>query len=148
MRSPEAGRGDGARHDFANGNRIEVKVSGEQSEGRITLIEGTHAPHTGPPLHIHDAVDELFYVLEGTYAITCGDTVLATGLGDSVLVPRGTPHRFEPGAAGGRMLLLYIPGGFDRYFTERHQEERRLARPLDREELEALGRRHCMRLAD
>lgn len=39
-------------------------------------------------------------------SITCGDTVHEAVPGGVVFVPRGTPHRFEPGAEGGRMLLL------------------------------------------
>ena len=60
-RSPYAfGRGEAPTFTFASGNRVEVKVGERQSEGRLTLIEGTHMPHTGPPLHVHDDVDEIW----------------------------------------------------------------------------------------
>ncbi len=38
-------------------------------------------PHIGPPLHVHDEVDEIFYVLEGSYAITCGERTFDAGPG-------------------------------------------------------------------
>jgi mannose-6-phosphate isomerase-like protein (cupin superfamily) len=142
------GRGQGPAYHFANGNHVEVKAGGEQSGGRLTLIEGTHMPHTGPPLHVHDDVDETFYVLEGSYAITCGDRIFDAGPGTLVFVPHGTPHRFELGNAPGRMLLLYAPGGFEGYFEERQREEERHGGVLGADQLDALGRKYGMRLGD
>lgn len=141
-RTIQAGHGHGLV--FANGNRVEIKIA----EERLTLIEGTHVPHTGPPPHVHEHVDESFYVLEGTYALTRGDETLEAVAGTSVFVPRGTPHRFQPGAGGGRMLLLYSPGGFERYFQERHLEESRHGGDLNREQLAFLGKKHGMRLVE
>ena len=144
---PRGPYGTGARQGrafvFANGNRVEIKIG----EERLTLIEGTHLPHTGPPLHVHEDVDESFYVLEGTYSLTCGEETLEAATGTSVFVPHGTPHRFEPGAAGGRMLLLYSPGGFEGYFAERHLEESRHGGDLSREQLALLGKKYGMYLA-
>ena len=140
------GRGGGRTFDFANGNRVEVKVGEGQSDGRLTFIEGTHRPRTGPPRHIHDDVDEIFYVLEGSYSITCGETILDAQPGTFVFVPRGTPHRFEPGNEGGRMLLLYSPGGFEGYFEERHHEEMQHGGSLRPDRIDSLGRKYGMRL--
>lgn len=141
------GRGQGPAYHFANGNHVEVKAGGEQSGGRLTFIEGTHMPHTGPSLHVHDDVDEIFYVLEGSYAITCGETIFDAGPGTFVFVPHGTPHRFEVGNAPGRMLLTYAPGGFDGYFQERQREEERHGGVLSADQLDALGKKYGMRLS-
>lgn len=147
QRAPYAvGRGEGRGFAFANGNRVEVKSGGDQSNGRLTFIEGTHLPQTGPPLHIHDDVDEIFYVLEGSYAITCGERIFEAGPGTFVFVPHGTSHRFEPGNAGGRMLLLYSPGGFEGYFEERHRDEVQHGGSLRPDQLESLGRKYGLRL--
>ena len=139
-------RGEGRTFDFANGNRVEVKIGEEQSDGRLTFIEGTHRPRTGPPPHIHDDRDEIFYVLEGSYAITFGERNVDAFPGTFVFVPRGTSHRFEPGSEGGRMLLLYSPGGFEGYFEERHREEIQHGRGLRTDRIDSLGRKYGMRL--
>jgi len=135
--------GQGRTFVFANGNRVEVKIA----EQGLTLIEGSHLPHTGPPLHIHDDIDESFYVLEGSYSLICGSKTMQAVSRSSAFVPHGTPHRFEPGADGGRMLLLYSPGGFEGYFEERHLEESRHGGDLNREQLASLGKKYGMRLA-
>ena len=140
------GRGEGRTFDFANGNRVEVKIGEGQTEQRLTFIEGSHGPRTGPPRHIHDDTDEIFYVLEGSYAITCGETIFDASPGTFVFVPRGTSHRFEPGSEGGRMLLLYSPGGFEGYFEERHREEIQHGRGLRADRIDSLGRKYGMRL--
>jgi mannose-6-phosphate isomerase-like protein (cupin superfamily) len=136
--------GQGRTFVFVNGNRVDVKIC----EPGLTMVEGSHLPRTGPPLHIHDNIDEGFYVLEGSYSLLCGSETLELATGSSAFVPRGTPHRFEPGANGGRMLLLYSPGGFEGYFEERHLEESQQGGNLTREQLASLGEKHGMRLAN
>jgi hypothetical protein len=47
-----------------------------------------------------------------------------------VFAPRGPPHRFAVTSARARMLVLAIPGGFERFFSE-------VGRPAERRELPA-----------
>ena len=105
-------------------------------------------PHTGPPLHAHVHADEIFYVLEGSYTITCGKRIFDASPGTFVFVPHGTPHRFEVGNAPGRMLLIYTPAGFEGYFEERQIEEERQGGALSADQLDALGQKYGMRLND
>jgi mannose-6-phosphate isomerase-like protein (cupin superfamily) len=138
-----ASGGSGIR--AANGNVVEIKADAARTGGRLTVVEGTHRPATGPPLHVHDDVDEAFYLLEGEYSIEVGDEVFTATAGDLVFVPHGVAHRFES-KEGGRMLLLYLPGGFDGYFEERERDEQRAGGRLSAEQLDAIGRRHGMRV--
>ena len=41
----------------------------------------------------HDDADEFVVVLEGEFRVETPDGVAAAGKGESLLVPRGTPHR-------------------------------------------------------
>ena len=141
-----ANRDSVGRREFANGNAVEVKADAARTGGSFALIEGTHQPETGPPLHIHDDVDEALYVLEGEYTILAGDEVFKASEGDVVFLPRGLPHRFVC-TSGGRMLLLYVPGGFEGYFAERAREEAASSGVLSASQLDAIGRRYGMRLA-
>ncbi|MDP9498197.1 MAG: cupin domain-containing protein [Actinomycetota bacterium] len=93
-----------------------VKVAAEETGGAFSLLETVTAPGGGPPLHLHDGVDEAFYVLHGTYEFVCGDTSIGAAPGAFVLLPRGVPHRYRSGPGGGRMLMLFSPGGTERYF--------------------------------
>lgn len=43
--------------------------------------------------HIHADSDELFCILEGSMQIEFEDGLVSLGVGDMLIVPKGTPHR-------------------------------------------------------
>jgi quercetin dioxygenase-like cupin family protein len=136
---------DAVSFPVANGNTIWIRAGAAVTGGVYTLIEGDHVAGTGSPLHTHEAEDETFCVLGGLYSFWIGDDVLSSSAGDIVFVPRLVPHRFRC-ETDGRMLLLYTPGGFEGFFADRASEETVRGRSLEPEELDAIGRRHGMRV--
>jgi mannose-6-phosphate isomerase-like protein (cupin superfamily) len=96
-----------------------ILVTGAMTGGALTIWEEIVEPGWGPPLHIHHREDEVFHVLEGRLRLWCGEERLEAGAGDTVVLPRGVPHRFESiGDTVARMLVVCTPGGFDRFFTD------------------------------
>jgi uncharacterized cupin superfamily protein len=74
---------------------VSVLVGGEQTDGHLGLVDETLSPEfDGPPLHVHPAFDELFYVLEGELTFQVGDELRTVAAGDWLMAPRGTPHTF------------------------------------------------------
>jgi quercetin dioxygenase-like cupin family protein len=106
----------GGREILFRGTRMHVKV-GHADSPAYSLIEMAHPANVGPALHLHPGGDEAFYVLEGEYEIRCGDQVFVGTVGSFVFVPRGVPHRYTVGSAGGRVLVI-TPAGLERYFAE------------------------------
>jgi mannose-6-phosphate isomerase-like protein (cupin superfamily) len=47
----------------------------------------------GPPMHIHTTFDETFQVQNGTLSVLVDGKKIKLQPGDTLLVPRGTPHR-------------------------------------------------------
>ena len=88
------------------------------TNGAFTLAEftGGEGPWTVP--HIHHAMEESFYVLDGQYVFTVGEQEIPAGPGSYILVPRGTRHGITAGAEGGRFLTLMVPGGLEEMFFE------------------------------
>ena len=43
--------------------------------------------------HVHEQSDELFYVIEGKFAIELEDGLVPLAQGDMLIVPKGTRHR-------------------------------------------------------
>jgi len=72
-----------------------LKVSGNDSEGKYSLIEMIHPPNTGPALHIHSDAPEAYYVFEGCYSIRCGDREYQANPGDFVFIPKNIPHNYQ-----------------------------------------------------
>jgi mannose-6-phosphate isomerase-like protein (cupin superfamily) len=88
------------------------KVVTSETKGDLFVIEQANKRRGGPPLHVHQGEDELFYVLEGEYLVQVGDQRFALKTGDCVLGPRGVPHAWAyTGSTSGRLLLSYTPAG-------------------------------------
>lgn len=72
------------------------------------VLEMTLPVGSAPPLHVHDELDDTWYVIEGQMAVRCGDDELVVGAGDWVSMPRGIPHAFRVvGECEARILLVH-----------------------------------------
>ncbi|WP_439594678.1 cupin domain-containing protein [Falsiroseomonas sp.] len=99
------------------GERVAIRLHAAQVQGRFSMMESLSEPGCATPLHRH-AEEETFYVLEGRPTFRLGDKVFATGPGDLVLIPAGTPHAWiNAGNGPCRMLATFAPGGVETLFT-------------------------------
>lgn len=99
---------------------IRVLEDGDNTDGRLGLVECTVKPHSdGPPQHVHREHDETFYVLSGAVSFTTGtDTVLARP-GMLVTAPPGTPHTFgNPTDEPAVLLGTVTPRHYIDYFRQ------------------------------
>jgi mannose-6-phosphate isomerase-like protein (cupin superfamily) len=109
----------------------EILATGEQTGGALGLLRQTIAPKSGPPLHIHRANDEFFYVVSGEFKFKLGDRIVSAPARSVVFVPRGTAHTFQNVETEPGVLLVGVtPGGLEKMFAERQgvdsETERRL----------------------
>jgi quercetin dioxygenase-like cupin family protein len=102
-------------------SQVVVLLGASQTGGRHTVVEERLPPASGVvPAHVHESMDHVFFVLEGTVRFSTGDEHHDVGVGGAVFVSRGVPHAFgnasetEP----ARFLELDSPGGFEDYFRE------------------------------
>jgi mannose-6-phosphate isomerase-like protein (cupin superfamily) len=71
---------------------------------------GTHPGRPIAGLHLHRSDDEAWIVLSGRLGFRVGDTERDVPAGESILVPRGTPHSYwNPSAEPARYLLVMTP---------------------------------------
>ncbi len=94
------------------GDRVTVKgVSGALGVG-FALIDYRAAPGMpGPPLHVHEDIDEGWYLLEGQLDVSLGDDRRRVGAGSFLLVPHGIPHTFaNAGETWARWIGVLSPG--------------------------------------
>lgn len=70
-----------------------IKTSAE-TNGKYTLMEIDLGRSSGPPLHYHNAFSEKFEVKKGTLYLQVSKEKKKLQVGESVVVPPGTPHRF------------------------------------------------------
>lgn len=105
------------------------KVSGVDTNGGLFVMEHTHLTPGGPPLHLHIAQEEWFYVMAGEVAFQVGEQRVNLRAGESVLAPRRIPHTFSAvGAEPARMLIAFCPAGkMEQYFREVEKDPKRNA---------------------
>ncbi len=101
------------------GERVTLKLTGDESEGTCAAVEISTPPQVGPPLHVHHREDETFYVLEGMYEIRVGGRIIPAPPGTFAFLPRDIPHSYtNVGYRTGRLLVTIAPAGFERFFEE------------------------------
>lgn len=88
-------------------------ITTEQTSGVYSVMEQLMPACAGPPPHVHDHGEEIFYLLEGEIAMQLGEQVLVATQGQMVRVPAGTTHAFAVSSETARVLNFYVPAGLD-----------------------------------
>jgi quercetin dioxygenase-like cupin family protein len=110
-------RGDALEHlDMGEGSTLSLKVTGAQSHGLVTVLEGiVHAG--GPPVHVHDAEDEVVIVLEGEMDYLVGEERGSVEAGGLLWFPRQVPHAVANLTDSPcRFLTVVTPSGIEDFF--------------------------------
>jgi mannose-6-phosphate isomerase-like protein (cupin superfamily) len=83
-------------------------------------VEATYGAHgSPPPKHYHPAQDEHFDVRSGRIDVRVGDSERKLGPGETLEIPRGTPHQmWNSGAEEARLLWRTSPAGRTREWFE------------------------------
>ncbi|MCP3760572.1 cupin domain-containing protein [Streptomyces sp. TBY4] len=117
-------------------------LRGEDTGGLFSFFEVTTPPGGGPPLHIHETVDETFFVIEGQYEFELDGAVHKVPQGGLVYGPRGMEHAFvNTWDRPSKMLCIATPGGIEDWF-EQLGVLLEGGGPPDWEKMQALARKH------
>jgi mannose-6-phosphate isomerase-like protein (cupin superfamily) len=100
------------------GTRVEFKVESDSAEG-ASLSEWNALPGFDTGLHVHERLEETWFVLSGELDFRVGDQTFTAGPGATVFVPPHIPHAFaNRSETDATFLLTLSPPGHDRYFDE------------------------------
>jgi uncharacterized cupin superfamily protein len=126
------------------GSSPAIKAAAADTGGLLTVVEGLVEPRTaGPPLHVHNEMDEMCYVLDGEAVVQVGDDrhVLVTGC--FAWVPRGVPHAFANASDRPvRLLGLCVPAGIEEFFAAQAAYVAGLQGPPDPDRMAAIWAGH------
>jgi quercetin dioxygenase-like cupin family protein len=111
--------GEGERHS-AGSSEIVIKATGEETSGTFFLSETTiGAGFPGPPLHRHERLVDMFYVLEGVLTVRLGQETHQLEKGSFVCVPAGVMHTFSNQSDSPvRFLNFNTPAGWENYMRD------------------------------
>jgi len=108
---------------------VTVRVSDDEGQGGISVLESVAPYGDSPPLHIHETEDETFYVLDGELRLRAGDADVRLRAGECMLAPKGVAHTYRvQSPEGARWLVITSRGDFERFV-------RAISRPAERVEL-------------
>jgi len=96
---------------FGGSSPNDIKVSSKDTDGRLTIFEYTGKVKGGPPLHIHEQQDEIFFIVEGNYTFKVGDAIHYLTKGDTIFLPRKVAHAFAQTSEQGKMYFMFQPSG-------------------------------------
>lgn len=152
--APTGGRGfvlgpdDGQAYHWL-GTLTLTKVTAGATGGGLDIVDHRVPAGYAPPLHVHRHQDEVFYLIDGTLDVSCGDQHWSVEPGSLVFLPRGVPHGFTAGAdRPARPLLINAPAGFADVIVELGVPTTRLHLPgpdvamPDPERIAAVSARH------
>ena len=115
---PFARRADIDRSVWYLGHLFSFLAEAGDTRGLFSVTEILAYKGGEPPLHVHHADDEAFYVLEGALTYYIGDQILAAPTGTFVFAPKDIPHGFACETETVKLLCLLAPGGGEAEFRE------------------------------
>ena len=98
------------------GSILSLKVTGKQTNGLVTVIGGM-VESGGPPLHMHEAEDEVVICLEGELTFQVGENRGELAPGALVWFPRQVSHAVANlSGTPCRFLTVVTPSGIEDFF--------------------------------
>lgn len=124
--------------------RLPFKACAADTNGVLSMSEFVLCGwESGPPLHMHDAVDEALYVLSGVLAVQLGEQRAGVSAGGFVWMPRGVAHGFaNAGPEPAKVLALAVPGGIEDMFAEHAAYLASVGGPPDPRVMDEIAARH------
>jgi mannose-6-phosphate isomerase-like protein (cupin superfamily) len=105
-------QGEGRSYDW-RGHLFTIKAASAETDGRVAFWEFITKKGDEPNDHAHDDVDEIFYLLEGSLTVRCGDDEFEVGENGFVFLPRNVQHGYTIHNDGPvRILGLSTPSNF------------------------------------
>ena len=107
--------GEGRKYNCGTMTAI-FKADENETDNRYSVSEWWLEPNSdGPGAHLHEANDEVFYVLDGTISILVGDKWIKANKGAFIRIPANTMHDFKNETEYKTGVLnFFTPGGFER----------------------------------
>ncbi|KGJ92816.1 cupin domain-containing protein [Colwellia psychrerythraea] len=110
VRKPEDGI-----HIESMGNIYRFIMTGEETEGRFSLMEALVNPGDGGPFHLHHREDESFLITKGEMVFYDGKNRIVATTGTFVMChPRSKRAFRNESNTQVRMIIFYTPPGIEK----------------------------------
>ena len=100
---------------------FKIVLSGEQTGGKYSLLEIHFSGDEDLeiPLHSHSKERLVVYVIEGKFLFKQGKDIIHAEKEKILILEKDVPHSYRKiGKDKGTLLIMFIPGGFENFFTD------------------------------
>ena len=111
MKPYALGDGEGRIYEWRD-VAFTMKAALAETGGAFAFWDVTTRPGEEPHTHVHDDVDEIFYVLSGSITFRCGRRSFKVEKNGFVYVPLGTPHTYKIHSRTVRLIGISSPSAF------------------------------------
>ncbi len=107
----------GGKSVALGGLGVHFKLWGDQTQGRLSVVEHPMDAGRLVPPHVHADEDEYSYIVRGEFGVRIGNFEASAGPGDYVFKPRAIPHTFwNAGPQPALLVEMISPAGFEQFF--------------------------------
>lgn len=105
------------REAFWMGGRLMViRLSSAETDERLAVFESTFVEGHGPPVVAWKREENIYYISHGQFAFQVGSDERVLVPGDTLYVPRNTPHTYRVDHGPARFIQTVLPGwGWESY---------------------------------
>jgi uncharacterized RmlC-like cupin family protein len=101
------------------GVRTELHLDSAATAGAFCLLADEPPVGWALPAHLHRDHAETIHIVAGDFEVDVDGVTSRLGAGETVHVPRGVVHASRNvGDRPGRRVLVFSPGGMERFFLE------------------------------
>jgi len=119
-------------------NRHNVALLGEETGQQLSLRVQEIPAGYGVPLHSHLEQAETFHIVQGRFLFQVGGEQLEAGPGQSIHVPKGTPHSFRYlDELPGQLISVLTPGIHDGFLLHLPEAQAEGASPEEQTRIAA-----------
>ena len=86
-----------------------IVISGEETQGKVTLLEAVQHKGAEPTSQSHPDSDKVFYVIEGKMTFVVAGKKISAPAGTAVFIERGQEHTFTVETETANTLILLLP---------------------------------------
>lgn len=114
--SPVVGGSDSATAYRFLDTTAYIRVSGEQTGARLSVVEMHLRPGHAPPMHVHETADETIHVVDGAVTAHTAEDERSVPAGETVVLPRGEAHSLVADEESV-IITSTTPAGFAEFVT-------------------------------
>ncbi|MEV7035929.1 cupin domain-containing protein [Streptomyces sp. NPDC093272] len=99
------------------GGQARILIPGGATDNRFSLMEFADTVGHGPPHHVHEDEEAVWFVLDGEVTFFIGDQRHDLAAGQIAYGPRGVPHSYlVRSPQGARVGVLFSPACVEEFF--------------------------------